>query len=240
MFLENRHAGSERANPPLWHSRYVHLRRLKTAVLSALESCISGRDKPVLVDLGCGNKPYQGMISGKVGTYVGVDIPGNPVADCFVDMETGRCPLASASADIVFSIQVLEHVESPASYLREAHRLLRDDGDLLLSTHGHWMYHPDPVDHWRWTSTGLKLELERCGFQVTSFHGVQGFLSAALQMLQDAVLASFPLGKYWNKPFCFLVQRMITLSEFFIDRSRTLSKHRDIEAAAFVLVARKK
>jgi len=44
--------------------------------------------------------------------------------------------------------------------------LLRDDGILLLSTHGTWLYHPHPGDYRRWTRPGLIDELGRRGLAV--------------------------------------------------------------------------
>jgi SAM-dependent methyltransferase len=239
MFNAHRHSAEERTQPGLAHSRRVHLLRLKHALGAVFDTHIKRSPNTTLIDLGCGNKPYHYLLADKVGRYTGIDLPGNPGADAFVDPETNRCDVPDAAGDIVLSVQVLEHVESPQAYLEEARRLLKDDGILILSTHGHWMYHPDPVDNWRWTCTGLRLELQRAGFQVIQLTGVQGFLSTSLQLVQDACLNSFPLVKYWRTPFCFVMQRLIAAAEWFTDRSATLSAHRNVEAAIFVLIARK-
>ena len=63
----------------------------------------------------------------------------------------------------VLSAQVLEHVADLDAYCAEIRRLLREDGTLLLSTHGNWLYHPHPEDHRRWTRTGLALDLAFLG-----------------------------------------------------------------------------
>lgn len=239
MFSPDRHSAEERIRPGIAHSRRVHLLRLKDALARVFENHIPSQAGTKLIDLGCGTKPYEQLLAGRVERYTGVDLPGNPRADSFVDLQTNRCDIPDASGDVVLSVQVLEHVESPQAYLREARRLLKQDGVLILSTHGHWMYHPDPVDHWRWTCTGLRLELQRAGFEVVHLTGVQGFLATSIQLVQDACLASFPLVKYWRTPFCFVMQRLIAAAEWFTDKSHTLSAHRDVEAAIFVLIARK-
>ena len=43
------------------------------------------------------------------------------------------------SADLALSFQVLEHVRDLQTYFSEARRVLRQDGSLLLSTHGTWL-----------------------------------------------------------------------------------------------------
>ena len=240
MYNQGRHSADERINPPLTHSRRIHLLRLKASLEARLSSITAHKKLITVVDLGCGEMPYYPLLAPEVENYIAVDLPGNPKATHYVDLETNECDLNAETADIVLSIQVLEHVESPSLYLRECFRLLKPDGRLLLSTHGQWLYHPDPIDHWRWTSTGLRLELENAGFEVTDLHGVQGFLTVSLQFFQDACLLSFPYKKYWCRPFCFVLQNFMALTEWYIDRSKTLSKHRDVDAAIYVLIAKKK
>jgi len=80
---------------------------------------------------------FRGLI------YQGADIGS---ADIIIQ-ESGRVDTADASADLVLSFQVLEHVRDVGQYLGEALRILRDDGWLILSTHGTWLYHPHPEDH---------------------------------------------------------------------------------------------
>jgi SAM-dependent methyltransferase len=77
----------------------------------------------------------------------------------------------------VLSVQVLEHVRDLDRYLGEASRVLKDDGVLLLSTHGTWLYHPHPEDHRRWTRTGLVVDVEARGFAVETIEGLVGPLA---------------------------------------------------------------
>jgi SAM-dependent methyltransferase len=107
-----------------------------------------------VLDLGCGQKPYLPFFAGVAGSYVGLDVFAGDQVD--VVGEAASPPFADASFDVVVATQMLEHVPDPQRVVREAHRVLRPGGVLLLSTHGTTIYHPNPTDFWRWTGEGLE------------------------------------------------------------------------------------
>lgn len=149
-----------------------------------------------VLDLGCGLRPYEPLFAGKYERYVGADLPGNPRADLDITPD-GRVPLDDGAADLVLSNQVLEHVAEPADHLAEARRLLAADGRLLLSTHGLWVHHPDPVDYWRWTADGLRRQLDSAGFDIVRLVGVMGLAACAVQLWQDATAFRVPRPLRW-------------------------------------------
>jgi len=130
--------------------------------------------------------PYRSLFEPRVESYVGCDLAGNELADRKID-SIAELPQATGTVSVVLSTQVLEHVEDPAAYLREAHRVLIVGGHLIVTTHGAWKYHPDPTDFWRWTSAGLQKQITDAGFDVVQFRGLLGPGATALQLWQDAV-----------------------------------------------------
>jgi SAM-dependent methyltransferase len=107
-----------------------------------------------LLDVGCGRKPYESVFAPHATPYTGVDPFDNPKADLKGSVEA--LPVADGSYDVVLCNQVLEHAEDPALAVRELYRVVAPGGRLLLSTHGAHVYHPSPVDYWRWTHAGLE------------------------------------------------------------------------------------
>jgi SAM-dependent methyltransferase len=97
--------------------------------------------------------------------------------------DSGRCPVPDATFDGVLSTQVLEHVTEPDAYLREAYRILRPGGRLVLSTHGVWEDHGSQ-DLWRWTADGLALFACRAGFIDVGVRRLTGDARALLLLLR--------------------------------------------------------
>ena len=219
---------SPRLKPPRFHSRWHHLRALRRA-LEREAGSLPGNG--TLVDLGCGDMPYRPVLEPRVGRYIGADLPRNALADVHLD-ESGRVSMPDQSADIVLSSQVLEHVPSPHDYLREAHRLLKPAGTLLLSTHGYWMYHPDPTDYWRWTRDGLVRQVEAAGFTVQSVRGVVHLAAAGLQLFQDGISAALP--RLVRPSFFYLMNRAMAI----LDRLGSAAS-RDRDASVFIVRALK-
>ncbi len=107
-----------------------------------------------LLDVGCGEMPYRPLFAAYASSYVGVDPVENPLAELRGPIEA--LPVADGAFDVVLCAQVLEHVDDPGAGVRELHRVTAPGGRVLLSTHGAMVYHPNPVDLWRWTHAGLE------------------------------------------------------------------------------------
>lgn len=219
----------DRLFPDRSNRLYWLLNVLRDAYVDAIDEFVVGNTLPVLIDYGCGNMPYRTLFP--VANYIGVDFPGNDLAQLTLN-EAGEIPLDDSIASVVLSSQVLEHVADVDQYLAECHRVLTANGLLFLSTHGSWKYHPDPHDYWRWTCDGLKRVIEAGGFEIASFRGVLGPEATALQLWQDAVATRVPYRiRHW---FYRYMQRRIQRAD-----QRCSDAVRNRDACVFLVVARK-
>ena len=142
--------GEYRRRPPIASPTYA----VRAPLAAWLREQAAARPAPYRVlDVGCGVKPYYPFFQPYASEYVGVDVVENPAADLQGAVES--LPVEDRSFDIVLCIQVLEHADDPAQGVRELRRVVAPDGVVLASTHGVQVYHPAPVDLWRWTHAGL-------------------------------------------------------------------------------------
>lgn len=214
---------------PPWHRLAYIVRELPRAIEQLVRELAIPRSARVL-DYGCGDLPYRHLF-GDVD-YVPADLPGNPRAMIETSPDGTLGALGDGGFDLVLSTQVLEHASDPALYLNECYRLLRPGGRLLLSTHGLMVYHPDPVDYWRWTCAGLREQVDRAGLEVVRFEGIMGLGATGLQLIQDAWYYRLP--RLLRPVLALILQSAATLADKLEPPTS-----RELNSMVFALVARK-
>lgn len=192
--------------PPLAHVYHHCIISINECLLRLVSSLKLPAGAKVL-DYGCSVMQYREFFPDHCD-YIGADLPGNPHARVMVQPD-GRLPVEDNSIDLVFSTQVLEHVQDPHLYLSEALRILKPGGRLILTTHGVFVYHPDPEDNWRWTSSGLRRQVELAGFRVQHMEGLIGAAAAALQFFQDSLWRRVPRRPAFLRQLFFLVMQFL-------------------------------
>ncbi|HEY1567443.1 MAG TPA: class I SAM-dependent methyltransferase [Solirubrobacteraceae bacterium] len=224
-FHAARPTGLRRTRP--WH-RLAYIAWLLPRRLEALVATLAVPEGGDVLDYGCAEQPYRRLFAPDVA-FVGADLPGNPDADVTIEPD-GTLPLADKGFDAVLSTQVPEHVADPAAYLDECRRVLRPGGRLLLSTHGLMVYHPDPVDYWRWTGAGLERIIHAAGLRIVHREGIMGLSAVGLQFVQDGLYHRLP--RRLRAPWALCFQALIALS----DRAAPAGR-RDGNALVFAVVA---
>lgn len=138
-----------------------------------------------LLDVGCGKKPYQKLGEGSVDRWVGIDFMHTPTGRSAANVfgSAMKLPFASDRFDTVLSTQVLEHVSQPADLIREAYRVLKQGGHLILTAPQTNPLHEEPHDYFRYTSYGLLSLAEQAGFRVLQVRPLGGAIATVGQMI---------------------------------------------------------
>ena len=142
------------------HNWLIH--NINRDIVLNCKDIISG----TVYDLGCGSKPYENIILSFAEKYIGVDW-GNTFhahkMDVLADLNEDL-PIESQVADTVVSFQVIEHLSDPQNFLKEAYRILKPEGRILLTVPFQWHVHEAPYDYYRFTSYGLRHLFLQTGF----------------------------------------------------------------------------
>lgn len=138
----------------------------------------------ILLDFGCGSKPYQSLFN--VKEYIGLDYenPGHPheneQIDVFYDGE--NIPFDNQFFDCILCTEVIEHVFNPEIVLSELNRVLKPGGKLLITCPFAWNEHEVPHDYARYSRFALEYLLEKNGFEMVSFSKNGHFISTLFQL----------------------------------------------------------
>jgi ubiquinone/menaquinone biosynthesis C-methylase UbiE len=122
----------------------------------------------VMLDFGCGSKPYQSLF--KVDKYVGLDYDGeghsheNEQIDYYYDGK--KIPFDDNTFDSVFTTEVFEHIFNLPEILPEIKRVMKKDALILITCPFAIAEHETPVDFARYSSFGLKHLMESNGFEI--------------------------------------------------------------------------
>jgi SAM-dependent methyltransferase len=145
-----------------------------------------------MLDLGCGERPYESAFAPHVERCFGLEYP--PVADNLhpeiwgkierirgiVDVwgDGTRLPFRDRSFDTVLALEVLEHVGEPDRCVAEISRVLAPGGTLLLTVPLVAPLHQWPFDYWRYTTRGIEALLARHGFEIERVEARGNFATA--------------------------------------------------------------
>ena len=176
-----------------------------------------------LLDVGCGQRPYEKTFFSSATQYIGADYQTDRSRPDVVCSATSL-PFPENEFDTVTSTEVLEHVAEPLVALREMRRVLKPGGHLILSTPMYWPRHDLPYDFFRYPYDGLLHLVQASGLEFTKLFNrgrSYAFLGQVLQHVQ-------PVSA---RPVNWLINR------FFLACDRRL-KH-DLLTMGWTLVAQK-
>jgi len=160
-----------------------------------------------VLDIGCGEKPYEELFN--TTSYTGVDIETTKEyhASSKVDVYYNGVdlPFESNTFDSIVCFEVLEHVFEPESMVKEMYRVLKPGGKIILTTPFIWNEHEVPYDYGRYTYFGLKHLFTKNGFKVINQKRIVSGMTLFVVLIslyvregQEALKNIFKENKIWN------------------------------------------
>lgn len=165
---------------------YLHYKYYHRDLFNAFNQYVTGK----LLDIGCGNKPYQDKLKDKINEYIGVDIIQSSENKVDFLCPANNIPLESNQFETVISTQTIEHVEDHQGLVNEAYRLLKSKGIFIISGPMYWPLHEEPYDFFRFTKHGFRYILEKSGFDIVEIKSNGGKFSVAGQAFLHAFYPS--------------------------------------------------
>lgn len=152
-----------------------------------------------VLDAGAGLKPYEGFFQhcayescdfahcdefyGNIDDGRRANIAGRHTYVCPLE----KIPVADNTFDFVLCTQVLEHVPDPLAAVREAHRVLKPSGQLLLTVPQGYGVHGEPFNYFNFTRYGLDLILKQAGFEVMHIKERGGYFYCLFDRIANAM-----------------------------------------------------
>lgn len=218
-------------------SDYIVMHFLIKDLKCAIQKYANGK----ILDVGCGNKPYELLFNTSKEKYIGCDVTQSSEHKVDIICNATNILVEDESFDTVFSTQVLEHVDNSDLMLKECNRVLKTNGIFILSAPFCWELHEEPYDYFRFTKYGLEELCERNNFEILELLPNGGKWAAIFQMNINMVYSAFKRKDFFSKALKFLfinlhitslINRIaIRIDNYFYDPLLTLN---------YILVARKK
>lgn len=153
-----------------------------------------------VLDVGCGTGAILSKLSEQFEAY-GTDTSALAVEFCRQrGLANAFCctldtfPRPELQFDLVTMLDVIEHIEDDSATLRQAGRLLRSGGRLLVTVPAYqflWSHHDDLNHHKRrYTRTALRQVLEQSGFTVEmlSYYNTLLFPTALFERIVEKMI----------------------------------------------------
>lgn len=173
----------------------------------------------VLLDVGCGNKPYKSCFEPFVDTHIGLEYsPESVYRGCAADFfgNAMQIPLADNSVDTVLCTEVLEHLPNPEKAIAEFARILRPSGIVITTAPFFYPIH-DAWDFFRYTPDGIANLMRQHGLDVELVKPLSG-TGVTLALLFN--LYWFDIGFMWTKwlyPFGVILRPILLLLCFIVN-----------------------
>ena len=136
------------------------------------------------MDYGAGNSPWEKFIQFR--NYHKADINQNIKNDINTIIKIGEpLPLKSSIFDLVLLMDVLAHTSNFDFTIRECNRLLKENGNIVISTPFIYRENETPFDYFRATSFGIEDVLLRNNFKIKKIKKIGNIFFTIFSLINE-------------------------------------------------------
>jgi ubiquinone/menaquinone biosynthesis C-methylase UbiE len=153
------------------------------------------KDVQLLLDLGCGPRPYYEIYAAAVKQSIGADLADSPFPKAGIDIycSATSIPLENSSVDLILCTEVMHDIPEPRIMLQELNRILKENGTVLLTTPFITPVVDGSYDHYRYTEHGLRYLFNSEGFKIVEISTISDIIGATITLYIK------PWLRLWNK-----------------------------------------
>ncbi len=135
-----------------------------------------------ILDAGAGYLSRKKLLNKFSEKYISCDVERfHPDIDYVCDL-TGEMPFKEKEFDTIVNISVLEHTKKPILVLKNFHKVLADNGYIVLATPFLFYEHGMPYDYFRFTTNGIKELAEEADLNIVEFIKTGGLICSFLSL----------------------------------------------------------
>lgn len=147
-----------------------------------------------VLDIGCGDRRYETLLTGRDVSYIGLELPSNNRQAFVRDTARAECwgsalnlPFKNDAFETIVCFQVLEHLPDPQQAVKEMSEAIQPNGIVVCTAPQMYHEHAVPHDYFRFTQYGLKHLFERQGFVTVDVLPCGGFFARIGQKISYAL-----------------------------------------------------
>ena len=179
--------------------------------------------------IGAGEDPYRYLFA-HAKKYICIDIEETPgVTDVIADAHA--LPFGRDQFDCVFSTEVMEHLRDPFVFIHEVNRVLRTEGEAVVTVPFLFHQHAQPYDYWRPTYHSLVSLFSDFSESEILSHGNR------LHSLSDLITTSFAPRSVWQGVFFLL--RIFNHALMMAPDSVLFTENKTTAPCGFLVAAKK-
>lgn len=189
-----------------------------------------------IIDLGGGNHAeYAGFIKGNFTRYSANLNPASK-PDFIADFEE-PLKLESDKFDGVLLINVLEHIYHAHQLAREAWRILKPSGTVIVTVPYIMAIHPSPHDYYRFSEDALRSMFTEAGFSKISIKPIGSGVFIARHMLLSRLIPNSIqlITEYPTRIYSMVLDKIWTATALFFKKKYTPADY----PLGYILVATK-